>query len=150
MPPDILQVLTLLFTALALVPSAAHLLELPNKINLSQDEYLTAQKLYRGWQFVGIVVIAALLSTVALALALRSQFESLVAAIVAVACIAGTQLIFWIFTFPVNLKTANWSTLPGDWLYLRRRWEYSHAAGAVLNLVAFIATSLAVIWSRNA
>jgi hypothetical protein len=50
---------SLLFTALAL----AHLLELPNKIGLARDDYLTVQQIYRGWALLGIVVVAALIST---------------------------------------------------------------------------------------
>jgi hypothetical protein len=54
--------LSLLFVALALAPAMAHLLELPNKINLSRDDYLTMQQIYRGWALLGFIVIAALLS----------------------------------------------------------------------------------------
>lgn len=55
--------ISLLFTALALAPTLAHLLELPNKINLSREDYLTVQQIYRGWALLGIVVIGALIST---------------------------------------------------------------------------------------
>jgi hypothetical protein len=41
--------LSLLFAALALAPAMAHLLELPNKINLSREDYLKVQQIYRGW-----------------------------------------------------------------------------------------------------
>lgn len=41
----------------------AHLLELPNKINLPAEAYLTIQQIYRGWAFLGIIELAALLST---------------------------------------------------------------------------------------
>ena len=44
----IIQFLSLLFAALALGPAMAHLLELPNKINLSREDYLTVQQNYRG------------------------------------------------------------------------------------------------------
>lgn len=37
------------FVALALGPALAHLLELPNKINLGREDYLTVQQIYRGW-----------------------------------------------------------------------------------------------------
>lgn len=40
-------VLSLLFCALALAPALAHLLELPNKIGLSHDEYLVVQQIAR-------------------------------------------------------------------------------------------------------
>jgi hypothetical protein len=40
---------SLLFAALALAPALAHLLELPNKIGLSRDNYPVVQQIYRGW-----------------------------------------------------------------------------------------------------
>jgi hypothetical protein len=40
---------SLLFAALALAPALAHLLELPNKIGLARDHYLTVQQIYRVW-----------------------------------------------------------------------------------------------------
>ena len=66
MTMNLVWVLSLLLAALAMVPAAAHLLELPNKIRLTGKEYLTAQRLYRGWALAGIVVAAALLSTLVL------------------------------------------------------------------------------------
>jgi hypothetical protein len=47
-------------------------------------------------------------------------------------------VLFWIYTFPANKETLYWTVLPENWMALRAQWEYSHAAGAVLNLVAFI------------
>jgi hypothetical protein len=55
----------------------------------------------------------------------------------------GAQMIFWSFTFPTNQATENWTVLPSNWIELRRQWEYSHAAAAVLNLVAFLSLALA-------
>ena len=57
---------SLLFAALALAPAFAHLLELPNKICLSREDYLTVQQIYRGWALLGFVVFGALPSTLAL------------------------------------------------------------------------------------
>jgi hypothetical protein len=57
-----LRILSILFAALALIFSGAHLLELPHKIVLSASDYLTVQQLYRGWQFAGIVVVGAIVS----------------------------------------------------------------------------------------
>jgi hypothetical protein len=58
---------------------------------------------------------------------------------------AGTQVLFWTFTFPANQQTHNWTVLPENWLALRQQWEYSHAASAGLNLMAFVALILAVL-----
>jgi hypothetical protein len=68
-----LRFLSLLFVALALAPSMAHLLELPNKIHLSRDEYLTVQQIYRGWALLGIVVVVALLSTLTFTIMARHE-----------------------------------------------------------------------------
>ena len=111
--------LGLVFAALALVPAGAHLAELPNKIDLPRQEYLAVQQIYRGWARFGVVVLGALLSTGALA-----------------------------FTYPANRATQNWTVLPENWLALRAQWEYSHAASALLNLVALLA--LAYLAAREA
>jgi hypothetical protein len=48
--------LALFFASIALGPALAHLLELPNKINLARADYLTVQQIYRGWALLGIIV----------------------------------------------------------------------------------------------
>ncbi len=60
-------------------------------------------------------------------------------------CLLAAHGLFWIFTFPANQATSNWTTLPENWTALRAQWEYSHAAGAVLNLVAFIMLVLSML-----
>src|SRR5688572_23237429 len=142
--------LSLLFCALALAPALAHLLELPGKISLPRDEYFVVQQIYRGWWMLGIVVFGALLSTLALTIVVRKRPGELGPALTAFLCLVATQAIFWTFTFPANQQTANWTLLPDNWQELRMRWEYSHAASAMLNLVAMIAVIIAVLKARNA
>lgn len=136
---------SLLFAALALAPAMAHLLELPNKINLTAEDYLVVQGNYRGWALLGVVVVPALLSTLALTITLRIRGGPFALALIAFLCIAGTQVVFWTFTFPANRQTNNWTVLPENWHALRAQWEYSHAASAVLNLIALTALVLAVL-----
>jgi len=140
---------SLLFSALALAPALAHLLELPNKIGLSRDDYLTVQHIYRGWALLGIVIAGAFLSALALAVLVRHWREQLVPAVVAVLSIAGAQVLFWTFTFPANQQTNNWTMMPENWAVLRTQWEYSHAAGAMLNLVAFVALVCSVLAAQK-
>ena len=78
-------------------------------------------------------------------IAARHQRDAFGFAIVAVACFITMLAIFFVVTFPVNRNTRNWTTAPEDWASLRKRWEYSHAASALLSLAAFAATALAVI-----
>jgi hypothetical protein len=126
---------SLLFAALALVASGAHLAELPNKIGLAREEYLVVQQIYAGWALFAIPVIGALASTAALS-AMLWRGRGFLHALAAFLCIAGTQAVFWTFTFPANQATRNWTVLPDQWLSIRAQWEYSHAASAVLNLAA--------------
>ena len=137
--------LSLLFTALALAPAVAHLLELPNKINLSREDYLTVQQIYRGWWLLGLVIVVALLSTLALAIALRGEAKPFAFALIALLCIVAAQVVFWTYTYPANQVTNNWTMLPENWMELRRQWEYSHAAGAGLNLAALVTLILSVL-----
>src|SRR5919106_1101732 len=104
--------LSLLFAALALAPAMAHLLELPNKINLSREDYFTVQQIYRGWSLLGIVVFGALLSTLALTIKLRKERRAFLFALIAFLCIVGTQIVFWGFTYPANRVTNNWTMQP--------------------------------------
>jgi hypothetical protein len=136
--------LAITLCALALVPSGAHLMELLNKLHLPAEEYLVVQRLYRGWALSGVLAVGALLSTSLLAVTLRGQ-RGFVAAIIALLCLAATQVIFWSATYPVNVITHDWTILPGNWQALRGRWEYSHAASAVLNVGALLASVTAVL-----
>jgi hypothetical protein len=49
-----------MLTALALVPSGAHLAALPNKMAMAQAAYFVAQQIYAGWALFGIVLFGAL------------------------------------------------------------------------------------------
>jgi hypothetical protein len=140
-----LYFLSLLFAALALAPAMAHLLELPNKISLHREDYLTVQQIYRGWNLLGFVVAGALFSTLALTITVRQERKAFIFALIAFLCIVGTQVVFWTYTYPANQATDNWTTLPENWTELRRQWEYSHATSAVLNLVALIGLILSVL-----
>ena len=142
---DILRFLSLFAAAVALAPALAHVFELPNKIRLPLDQYRIVQQLYRGWAFLGIVVVTAIFSTLAVAFLVRTQRRAFTLTLIAFLCLIGTQIIFWAFTFPVNHRTQNWTYFPPDWMALRLRWEYSHAAGAGLNVVALILLILSVL-----
>jgi hypothetical protein len=132
MPMTALRLLAVLLTALALVPSAAHLFELPNKIGLGREQYFTVQAIYRGWILFAIVVSGALAANASLAIALRARRRPFGSAAAAALLIAATLAVFFVWTFPANQATADWTVVPEDWAALRVRWEYSHAVNAVL------------------
>lgn len=145
MAQRILYFLALFLTALLLGPALAHLLELPNKLPLGRDDYFVVQQIYAGWALLAVVVIAALAATLALLVALRRFRRPAAWALAALLCQAGAQALFWIFTWPANQATANWTRQPPDWEALRAQWEWSHAGGAVLILAAVACLILSLL-----
>jgi len=140
-----LRLSSLIFATLALIPTGAHLFEMANKLKLDQVTYLAAQRSYDGWNLFGIAILGALLSTFALAIASYRQAKEYFFSGLAFVCLAATQVIFWAFTLPMNQATNNRTTLPVNWEELRRQWEFSHAASAVLNFLALVLLFLAVL-----
>src|SRR5690606_38373521 len=67
----VLKLLALGLTALALVPSAAHLFELRAKMRLTETQYFTVQSIYAGWALFSLAIIAAIVANGALWWSLR-------------------------------------------------------------------------------
>ena len=145
----VVQFLAVVLTALALIPSGAHLFALPNKIGLAQEQYFIVQNIYRGWALLGAVLLGALVANLLLAIMLRGRSTPFVFALVAFLCIAATLAVFFIWTYPANQATTNWTTIPENWEQLRRQWEYSHAGNALVTFVAFCAVALSVLTTRE-
>jgi len=122
---------------------------LPNKIDLAQDQYFITQHIYRGWALAGIVLIAALAANLALAILQRGNTSAFVLALAAALCVAATLVIFFIWTFPANQATSNWTTEPANWEVLRRQWEFSHAVNAVVMFAALCLATLSVLVARD-
>ena len=143
------QFFALVLTALALIPGGAHLFAFPNKIGMTEANYFIAQRIYDGWALLGAVLIGAILADAVAALLTRAQMAPFVLAALATLLMLATLAIFFAFTFPANQATANWTTIPDDWQYLRRQWEMSHAVNAAITFAAFCCMSLSVILSRR-
>jgi hypothetical protein len=127
----------LLASALVLGPALAHTFEPPNKIGLPRDEYFIVQKAYRGWNQIAWVLVVQFAALVTAAILARAERRVMVLTLTALACVVAAQALFWILTYPANVATVNWTVSPDNWAGLRRQWEYSHAAGAALQLVGF-------------
>ena len=145
MIPDLLRFASVMLTAIAMAGGFAHLLELPRKIEMSREEYLIVQRIYRGWALLGVAVVGALLSSVLLALTVHDRPAEVYLTVAAAVCILISLIVFFAFTFPANRETANWTTLPENWQKLRRRWEYSHAVGAALYFLALSLLTLSLL-----
>ena len=144
-----IQFLALVLTTLALVPGGAHLLELANKLELAETDYFIVQAIYRGWAFLGVVTVAALIANLALAIATRGQGPAFGFALLAFVCMAVSLVVFFTFTYPANVATDNWTAVPADWEAMRWKWEMSHAASALITFVAFCATALSVLSAKR-
>jgi hypothetical protein len=141
----ITQFLAIILTALALVPSGAHLTALPNKIAMAQADYLVAQQIYAGWALFGIVLFGALRASLAHVIVLRKLGQSSGYALASFLFMAAGLVIFFVSTLPTNRATNNWTVVNKNWNELRSQWEYSHAANAIVTFAALVCVVVAVV-----
>src|SRR5262245_5346571 len=136
---DVAMFIALLATALALGGALAHAIELPNKITMSREEYFVAQQIYRGWDQLAYLLGVELTAMIAVPVRFWGKPRVAYPTLVAIAALIAAQLVFWIWTFPANAATQNWTVAPTYWDTLRTQWEFSHLAGAFFQLVAMSA-----------
>jgi hypothetical protein len=141
----LLQGALIVAIALYLVPTGAHLFEMPAKMALPASDYMVVQRIYNGWQIFGVVIGAALLLALAQAYLVRSDRPALVAAVVGLAALAAALAGFLMFALPVNVATTFWTVVPEPFEAARRQWEYSHAVAAVLTFLALVASLASIL-----
>jgi hypothetical protein len=150
-----LQILSATLAAIALAPALAHALELPGKLRLARENYLTVQTIYYpGFTIAGGVGEAGgLVATLVLACVTPRSSAAFWLTLAALACFVGMQAIYWMVIQPINkhwLKEqkltgaaaaffAVGGSTEGRWSELRDRWEYAHAARAALALLSLLA-----------
>lgn len=138
----------LLATALAMGAALAHAFGMPAKIGLSRDEYFVVQQIYAGWDRLSWLLLVELGAMVAVAILTRHDSTAFWFALAAILLLLAAQGLFWGFTQPANVATNNWTQVPENWDSLRRQWEYSHLGGAVLQVLAMAALTVAVLRRR--
>jgi hypothetical protein len=139
----------MVFTAVTLVPTGAHLASLPNKIDLTQTDYFIAQTLYRGWALFGIALICAVLANLALAVMQRAQTGPFLLVVISIACQLIMLVIFFAFVAPANEATNNWTVIPANWQQLRWQWEIAQAINAVIAFAGFCALTGSLLAARE-
>jgi hypothetical protein len=134
---NVLRYTTILFELITLSALMAHLLALPAKMKLTREDYYTIQSIYSGWAWLGIFEVGALLLTLIWSVSERKKKGTFLLLIIAFIFFAVSLTLFFIFTFPANTATVNWTLKTNNWQMLRQQWEYSHAARTMLNLIGF-------------
>ena len=135
----------LVATALAMGAALAHALELPNKIGLPRDAYFTVQGMYAGWDRLAYLLAIELIAIIAVIAVHRRNRRIWMPALASLGGLVAAQILFWLYTFPANRATANWTLQPENWEQLRRDWEYSHLGGAAFQVFAFVILVIAVL-----
>lgn len=136
-------------TAIDLAPALAHLMALPNKIGLAREQYFIVQAIYAGWAFIAVALVFQLIGVLATVIIYRRDRPVMVWSLISLLCLIGAQVVFWVYTFPANAATSNWTQIPDNWEVLRSQWEYSHAVGAGFQLLAMIALIIAALSRRD-
>jgi hypothetical protein len=144
-----LSLLAVVSVAICLVPVGAHFFELANKMALSPSEYMTVQKIYAGWSSFGVAIVAALLLTLVHTFMVRRDRTAFLLSLVAFLCLAVAQVVFWTFTYPMNVASNQWTVAPADFEAARRQWEYSHAVNAVLTFAALVAVTSSTLFGKR-
>src|SRR6266581_4714287 len=98
-----MQILTVVLVALAMIPAVAHALELPGKMRLGKDIYFAVQRIYYpGFTFAGISEPVSFLSTIVLLVLTQRGTVAFWLTLLALLCLLGLQAVYWIFVHPVN------------------------------------------------
>ena len=98
-----------------------------------------------GWDRLAYVLAVQLVSILAVIVFYRAEPRVFWPALVAFGGLVAAQIIFWVWTFPANQATTNWSVQPQNWEALRHQWEYSHLTAAVFQTIAIMALFIAVL-----
>jgi Domain of unknown function (DUF1772) len=138
------QLLTIMLTALSMGTALCHLLEMPAKITYDGALWLRLlQTLYPPafGTIGGFLEVGAVITAVVLAILIRHRQLAFGWTLLAALCLVATHATFWIWVAPVNARMLPLTpdTLPADWIALRDQWEYTHAARAVLQIIALAA-----------
>jgi uncharacterized membrane protein len=145
---NLIRFLTVLFSAITLSALMAHLLEFPVKINLSKEDYQTVQGIYSGWKWMAIFEIGAVV-LLGIWLIFGNELKNVLPfLLLALVCFILSFVVFFVFTFPANQETLNWTSLPAHWDEIRHKWEYSHVSRALLSLSGFCFLIVALLKNR--
>ena len=134
--------LSLLFSALLLGTTFAHVLEIRAKARMDGSLWTTLQhRLYRASATVGgVVEMGAILAPACLAWSVRDAGGPFRLGAGALTCFALAFFAVWLgMVLPVNREVARWNpaAVPPGWEHWRRRWDTGHAVRFALHMLGF-------------
>jgi hypothetical protein len=143
------RLITIMFTALSMGMALCHLLEMPAKMTYDGTLWLTLlQTLYGAFGTIGALIeVGAVVTAVVLTFLVRHRRPAFGWTFVGALCLVAAHLAWWIWVAPVNATMAPLTpeTLTADWMRLRDQWEYTHAARAVLQIIALAALVFSIL-----
>lgn len=156
------QVVCIVLAAIAMALPLAHALELPGKMRLGKDAYLSVQQIYYpGFTVGGIAEPFGILMLLALLVFMPPPGARFWWAVAAFVSLIAMHLTYWFVTHPVNSFWTKDIQLSGfgatffslfapdisgsDWTRLRDVWEYSHVARAALGMLSLIFLTIAFV-----
>ena len=142
----LIQFLAIMLTALALVPSGAHLAALANKRwRWRRQPTASPSRSTLDGLSSALFLFGAVAANLAHTIVLCRLGRSFGYALASFLLIAANLAIFFVWTFPTNQATNNWTVVPNNWNKLRLQWEYSHAANAMVTFAALVCVVIAVL-----
>lgn len=148
-----LKFVSLFLVVATVVPSVAHVLELPGKLRLTREQYFAVQPIYYpGFTIAGMAEPVSILVLIALVVMTPVGTVNFWLLIGTTLLAALAHLLYWILTAPVNKVWLRNETISNsaqrffdaganiadaDWTLLRDRWERSHVLRAIASVVAF-------------
>jgi hypothetical protein len=134
----LLRVAAIVFVALSLGASFAHLLELPAKLQLTGDRYLAVQQIYRYFGAIAAVLEIGSLVLLIVVVVLGWHRPARHLTVFALTVFAASLVTWAVGVSPVNTVFASWvGGPPVHWTDARDRWEWGHVAVFGLKLVSF-------------
>ena len=155
---ELIKIVTVIMVAITMSLPLAHALEWPGKLRLSREHYLAVQAIYYpGFTYGGFAEPLSLLLVLGLLVIAPSDTREFWLTFGAFVALLAMHAIYWLLTHPVNNFWLEGFRLKGfvrrffafgtskrsdantpDWIWLRDRWELSHAIRALLGLISLI------------
>jgi hypothetical protein len=141
--------MTIMLASLTMGTALCHLLEMPAKMHYDGALWLTLlQTLYGVFGPASAIIESGAVTAAAiLEFLVRRRAAVFNWTLLGAICLIAANLAWWIWVSPVNaaLSAMKPETLPADWTGLRDQWEYTHAARAVLQIIALGAIVYSVL-----